>query len=95
MGFGHFHHSIHSSTCCGTSGMFGHKTATSTFYGYKNHIAMTDERLIAGISVTHGEAPDGPELPGLIEKAQKNGINRTDIFNRFSPSRKSLLIGKC
>ena len=33
---------------------FGHKTTTSTFYGYKNHIAMTEERLIAGISVTHG-----------------------------------------
>ena len=27
---------------------FGHKTATSTFYGYKNHLAMTEERLIAG-----------------------------------------------
>ena len=31
---------------------FGHKTATSTFYGYKNHLAMTEERLIAGITVT-------------------------------------------
>ena len=59
---------------------FGHKTATSTFYGYKNHIAMTEERLIAGISVTHGGAPDGPELPGLIEKAQKNGIKVTEII---------------
>ena len=33
---------------------FGHKTATSTFYGYKNHLAMTEERLIAGITVTDG-----------------------------------------
>ena len=38
---------------------FGHKTATSTFYGYKNHLAMTEERLIAGINVTHGGMPDG------------------------------------
>lgn len=59
---------------------FGHKTATSTFYGYKNHIAMTEERLIAGISVTHGGAPDGPELPGLIEKSQKNGIKVTEVI---------------
>lgn len=59
---------------------FGHKTATSTFYGYKNHIAMTEERLIAGINVTHGGAPDGPELPGLIEKAQKNGIKVTEVI---------------
>ena len=53
---------------------FGHKTATSTFYGYKNHLAMTEERLIAGISVTDGGAPDGQELPKLIEKAKENGI---------------------
>lgn len=59
---------------------FGHKTATSTFYGYKNHIAMTEGRIIAGISVTHGGAPDGQELPGLIEKAQKNGIKVTEVI---------------
>ena len=59
---------------------FGHKTPTSTFYGYKNHLAMTQERLIAGISVTHGGAPDGQELPGLIEKAQKNGIKLTEVI---------------
>ena len=59
---------------------FGHKTAASTFYGYKNHIAMTQERMIAGISVTHGGAPDGQELPGLIEKAEKNGIKVTEVI---------------
>ena len=59
---------------------FGHKTATSTFYGYKNHMAMTEERLIAGINVTHGGMPDGQELPGLIEKAQKNGIEVTEVI---------------
>ena len=59
---------------------FGHKTPTSTFYGYKNHLAMTEDRLIAGISVTHGGAPDGQELPGLIEKAQKNGIRVTEVI---------------
>lgn len=59
---------------------FGHKTATSTFYGYKNHLAMTEDRLIAGISVTDGGAPDGQELPGLIEKARKNGIKVTEVI---------------
>lgn len=59
---------------------FGHKTATSTFYGYKNHLAMTQERMIAGISVTHGGAPDGQELPGLIEKAQEKGIKVTEVI---------------
>ena len=59
---------------------FGHKTPTSTFYGYKNHLAMTEERLIAGISVTHGGAPDGQELPGLIEKVQETGIEVTEVI---------------
>ncbi len=59
---------------------FGHKTATSTFYGYKNHLAMTEDRLIAGVSVTHGGAPDGQELPGLIEKVQENGIEVTEVI---------------
>ena len=59
---------------------FGHKTASSTFYGYKNHLAMTEERLIAGISVTNGGTPDEQELPQLIEKAQKNGIKVTEVI---------------
>ena len=59
---------------------FGHKTPTSTFYGYKNHLAMTEDRLIAGISVTPGGDPDGQELPGLIEKVKKNGIDVTEVI---------------
>lgn len=59
---------------------FGHKTPTSTFYGYKNHLAITEERLIAGISITDGGAPDGQELPNLIESAQKSGIEVTEII---------------
>lgn len=59
---------------------FGHKTPTSTFFGYKNHIAMTEERLIAGISVTDGSAPDGQQLPDLIEKAEKNGIHVKEVI---------------
>ena len=31
----------------------GHKTADSSFYGYKSHIAMTDERIITACVVTH------------------------------------------
>ncbi len=59
---------------------FGHKTPTSTFYGYKNHLAMTEERLIAGISVTPGGEPDGRQLPELIKKAQGNGIEVSEVI---------------
>lgn len=33
----------------------GHKTVNSSFYGYKNHIVMTDERIITACVVTSGE----------------------------------------
>ena len=59
---------------------FGHKTPTSTFYGYKNHFAMTEERIIAGIEVTSGEAPDGKQLKTLIEKSKKNGIEVKEVI---------------
>lgn len=59
---------------------FGHKTSTSTFYGYKNHLAMTEERLIAGIKVTPGGEPDGQQLPELIEKTCANGIEVTEVI---------------
>jgi transposase len=52
----------------------GHKTAASTFSGFKSHLAMTGERLIAGIEVTNGGVPDCNQLPVLLEKAALNGV---------------------
>jgi len=59
---------------------FGHKTADSTFFGYKNHLAMTEERIITGIEVTHGGEPDGKQLPALLEKSQNNGVQVEEII---------------
>jgi transposase len=53
---------------------FGHKTANSTFFGFKSHMAMTEERLITGIEVTHGGEPDCNQLSVLLEKSINNGI---------------------
>ena len=53
---------------------FGHKTSSSTFFGCKNHIAMTEERIITGMEVSNGSADDGKQMETLIEKSQKNGI---------------------
>ncbi len=52
----------------------GHKSADSSFFGYKTHIAMTQERIITAATVTSGEKGDGRELPKLIEISQENGI---------------------
>ena len=42
----------------------GHKTADSSFFGYKTHLSMTEERIITAAVVTSGEKGDGPELIG-------------------------------
>ena len=58
---------------------FGHKTPTSTFFGYKTHIAMSDDRIITGIDVTDGSRPDGEQLPNLLEKSKRNGVAVKEI----------------
>lgn len=58
---------------------FGHKTATSTFFGYKTHIAMSDDRIITGIEITDGSKPDGAQLPTLLDKSKRNGVSVSEI----------------
>ena len=52
----------------------GHKTADTSFFGYKTHLAMTPERVITAATITTGEKHDGKELINLIEKSENNGI---------------------
>ena len=59
---------------------FGHKTPTSTFFGYKTHIAMSDDRIITGIDVTDVSRPDGEQLPNLLEKSKRNGVAVKEII---------------
>jgi IS5 family transposase len=59
---------------------FGHKTVTSTFFGYKNHLAMTEERIITGIEVTGGGSGDGKQLESLVEKSRANGIEVKEVI---------------
>lgn len=55
---------------------FGHKTATSTFYRYKNHIAMTEERLITRINVTQGTRRSG------IARSDRKNTEKWDKSDR-------------
>lgn len=52
----------------------GHKTADTSFFGYKTHIAMTPERIITAATITSGEKHDGKEMQELVKKSQENGI---------------------
>ena len=52
----------------------GHKSCDDHFFGYKTHMAMSPERVIVGAVVTSGEKSDGLQLPELVAKSRKNGI---------------------
>lgn len=69
----------------------GHKSADSSFFGYKTHIAMTEERIITAAVVTSGEKGDGPELPKLLGISQENGIEVDAIIGDAAYSGKENL----
>jgi len=58
----------------------GYKSEDNDFFGYKNHIAMTPERIVTAIEVTSGEAPDGKYLQGLVEKSKQSGIDVKEVI---------------
>jgi hypothetical protein len=52
----------------------GHKSADSSFFGFKTHIAMSDERIITAAVVTTGEKSDGKYLEELVKKSKETGM---------------------
>jgi transposase len=58
----------------------GHKSADTSFFGYKTHIAMTEERIITAAVVTSGEKTDGKQLPDLVEKSKATGMEIETII---------------
>ena len=64
----------HYVTSKDTEARIGHKSEDSSFFGYKTHIAMSDERIITAATVTSGDKGDGPQLPELIDQSRKNGM---------------------
>lgn len=58
----------------------GHKTADSSFFGYKSHLAMSDERIITGAVITTGEKADGKYLKELVEKSEEAGMEVKEIL---------------
>lgn len=74
------------------SAKVGHKTADTEFFGYKTHLAMTEDRLISAAIVTTGEKGDGPLLKELVEKSRKNGIAVEGIIGDTAYSGKDNLL---
>ncbi|MBZ9609974.1 transposase, partial [Clostridium estertheticum] len=52
----------------------------SSFFGYKSHLAMSEERLITAAVITTGEKSDGKELIALIEKSREAGIDVNEVI---------------
>ena len=69
----------------------GHKTADSAFFGYKSHLAMTEERIITAATVTTGEKSDGKELKNLIEKSKTAGMQVEEVIGDTAYSEKANL----
>lgn len=66
----------------------GHKTADSSFFGYKTHIAMTEDRIITAATITTGEKNDGKELNELYEKSKNTGLKIDTIIGDSAYSEK-------
>ena len=64
----------HYTTSKDEDARIGHKSEDSSFFGYKTHIAMSDERIITAAVVTSGEKGDGPQLERLVEQSRSNGM---------------------
>lgn len=64
----------HLETSKDNDAKIGHKTADTSFFGYKTHIAMTEKRIITAATITSGEKIDGKELPALIRKSRATGM---------------------
>ena len=69
----------------------GHKSVEDAFFGYKTHIAMSDERIITAAIVTTGEKSDGPYLQELVEKSKETGMPVETIIGDTAYSSKNNL----
>lgn len=59
----------------------GHKSVNDEFFGFKNHLAVTeDEQLITALVVTNGNESDTPYFKELIEKSCNNGVDFNEVL---------------
>ncbi|EDW6550636.1 transposase, partial [Salmonella enterica subsp. enterica serovar Java] len=63
-------------------------SANSAFFGYKTHLAMTEERIITAAVITTGEKNDGKQLQTLIEKSKAAGMQVKTVIGDAAYSEK-------
>ncbi|QCX24857.1 IS1182 family transposase [Companilactobacillus futsaii] len=66
----------------------GHKDKDSSFFGYKTHLAMSENRIITAAVITGGEKGDGQYLERLVSDSNENGMNVKEIIGDHAYSGK-------
>lgn len=66
----------------------GHKTADSSFFGYKTHLAMSEERIVTAAVITSGEKSDGKYLKELVKKSKEAGMEIDTLIGDAAYSEK-------
>ena len=82
----------HYTTSKDTDARVGHKSEEDSFFGYKTHIAMSDEHIITAAVVTSGEKGDGPQLEELVQQSRKNGMEVETVVGDTAYSGKDNII---
>lgn len=59
---------------------FGWKSNTKSFFGYKEHIAMTEEEIITAVEVTGGSSDDGKQFQELLNQSLAVGIEVDEVI---------------
>lgn len=82
----------HYATSKDEDARIGHKSEDDKFFGYKTHIAMSDERIVTAATVTSGEKGDGPQLEELVEQSRANGMVVDTVVGDMAYSGKDNII---
>ncbi|HAJ3957492.1 IS1182 family transposase [Fictibacillus sp. Mic-4] len=67
----------------------GYKSADTSFFGYKTHLALSEERIITAAVLTTGEKNDGKQLQTLIEKSKTAGMEVKTVIGDTAYSEKA------
>jgi hypothetical protein len=78
----------HIQTSADGGAMVGHKSADTEFFGFKTHLAITEERIITAAVVTSGEKHDGKQLKSLVAKSRAAGMDVESVIGDGAYSEK-------
>ncbi|MCD8027340.1 MAG: transposase [Erysipelotrichaceae bacterium] len=69
----------------------GDKTADTNFFGYKTHIATTEDGIAVAAVVTSGEKTDGQYLEQLVKMANEAGMEVKEVIaDKANSSRENI-----